>query len=272
MKKVIVSLMVAGLGAATALAAPYTGPWSQTWDFNNGAQGWTQVQNTNGFWVDPAVYPTGPSLPDGGTSGAGGGNIYAPDGSRWQISITPTDRWIIQVDAYLPNLMPLNINTYVPGNGLQNAGVGAITAAENKHMYVVGRNPDGAMIRDRSWDNTDRTRSWLFEEAGVAKADMWDDWVTMQFSYNWDNDGKFTGAVYTPWDSGVHDGPGWFEFAKYDIHPTVANRAVDRLILGSVVPGTNSWTQAQFDNVKFVPEPAALALLGLALPMLRRRR
>lgn len=169
--------------------------------------------------------------------------------------------------------MPLNVNPYLPGNGLQNAGVGAISALESKHRYVAGRNPDGVKMRDTSWDGTERTRSWLLEEAGVAKADMWDKWVTLQFVYNWNGSGKYTAHVYTPFDSGVHDGPGWYSFGEYDIHPTEASQYVDRLILGSVLPYSDSWTQAQFDNVKFVPEPATIALLALGgFGVLRRRR
>jgi hypothetical protein len=193
------------------------------------------------------------------------------------MSMTATDHFVVQVDAYLPNLMPLNINTYLPGNGLQNAGIGAISDLEFKHIYVAGRNPDGVKIRDHAWNNTDQSRSWLFEEAGVAKADMWDDWVTMQLVYNLNGSGKFTGYVYTPWDSGVHDGPGWYAFAEYDIHPEAAKRFYSTLILGSVVPGTNSWTQTQFDNVKlYVPEPGTFVALGTGLlgllGMVRRRK
>lgn len=274
MKKALsVSIVCVLAAGAAAFAAPYTGPWLQTWDFNDGLQGWTKTQGP-GYWVDPALDPNGPVLPDGGVSNAGGGNLYAPDGTTFQYNLAnPVNSFVIQVDAWLPNLMPLNINQYLPGNGIQGAGVGAITQAENKHMYVAGRNPDGPRIRDHSWDNTNRDRSWLFEEVGVAKANMWDKWVTLQFEYNWNNSGKFTGHVYTPWDSGVHDGPGWFSFAEYNIHAETAKQFVDRLIVGSVIPGTNSWTQGQFDNVKFVPEPATLSLLVLGgLAMLRRRR
>ena len=216
--------------------------------------------------------PNGPTLPDGGPSNAGAGNIYAPDGTRAQIAIPPVRSFIVQCDAWLPNLMPLDINPYLPGNGLQNAGVGAIGAFDSRHRYVAGRNADGVKMRDHSWDSTERSRSWLFEEAGVARADMWDKWVTLQFVYNWNNSGKYTAHVYTPFDSAVHDGPGSYSFGEYDIHPNEANQYVDRLILGSVVPDSSSWAHAQFDNVKFVPEPAAMTLLALGgLGLLRRR-
>jgi hypothetical protein len=262
---------------ASVASAQYTGPWTHVWDFNNGQQGWILTQGS-GYWVDPGVMPDGPTLPDGGPSGAGAGNLYAPDGTRFQIRVNPTNSFVVQVDAYLPNLMPLNINAYLPGNGLQNAGVGAITQIDGKHMYVAGRNPDGVKTRDHSWDSTEHIRSWLFEEAGVERANMWDKWVTLQFVYNLHNSGKYSAYVYTPFDSGVHDGPGWYAFGQYDIHPNPPSQFVDKLIVGSVVPGASSWTQAQFDNVKFfdaVPEPASMAVLAAGLAgfagTLRRR-
>lgn len=257
----------------SAQAFVYTGPWLQTWDFNNGTQGWNLVQGS-GYWVDPASLPDGPTLPDGGVSGGGASNLYCPDGARYQFNLAqPVKSFIVQVDVYVPNLMPLSINTYLPGNGLQNAGVGAISQLENKHRYIAGRNPDGFKMRDHSWDGTDRSRSWLLEEAGVAKEDMWDDWVTLQFAYNWKGSGMYTAAVYTPWDTNVHDGPGWYEFGEYSGHPMESMQYMDRLILGSVVPFSNSWTQAQFDNVRFAPEPASSLLLVLgSLLVVRHRR
>ena len=136
-------------------------------------------------------------------------------------------------------------------------------------------NPDGVRVKDKAWDNTNRERSWLMEEAGKTKTDptYWDKWVTVQLMYNWNNSGKFTAAVYTPWDSGVQDGPGWYEFAQYDVHPTAANRFYQTLQIGAVVPDASSWTQTQIDNVKFVPEPATMSLLALGgFGLLRRRR
>lgn len=267
----IVAILAA---ASVATAAPYTGLWLQTWDFSNGTQGWTKTAGS-GYWVDPNVDPSGPMLPDGGVSGAGAANLYSPDGTIWEYTLpTAYDSWVLQADLYVPNLMPLNLNAYLPGNGIQGTGVGAISTLEGKRIGAGGRgNPDGVRVKDKAWDNTGHERSWLMEEAGVAKENMWDKWVTVQLAYNWNNSGKFTAAVYTPWDSGVHDGPGWYEFAEYDVHPTPANRFYQVLQIGAVVPDVQSWTQTQIDNVKFVPEPATMALLALGgLGLLRRRR
>ncbi|MGB9624171.1 MAG: PEP-CTERM sorting domain-containing protein [Phycisphaerae bacterium] len=267
--------IVAVLAAASvAVAAPYAGPWLQTWDFSDGTQGWTKAAG-GGYWVDPVAMPSGPTLPDGGPSGAGGANLYSPDGTIWRYTLpTAYDSWVLQADLYVPNLMPLNLNPYLPGNGIQGTGVGAISTLDGKWIGAGGRgNPDGVRVKDKAWDNSNRERSWLMEEAGVAKENMWDKWVTVQLRYNWLGSGKFTAAVYTPWDSGVHDGPGWYEFAEYDIHPDSAKRFYQVLQIGAVVPDASSWTQTQIDNVKFVPEPATIAMLALGgLGLLRRRR
>ncbi len=272
MKKAIGILAILAI-AATAQAAVYTGPWLLTWDFSNGTQGWTKVAGP-GYWVDPNNEPNGPMLPDGGVSGAGAQNLYSPDGTRWQYTLsTQYNEWVLQADFYVPNLMPLNIHSDLPGNGIQGTGVGAINQY-GKWIGAGGRgNPDGVRVKDKAWDNNNRERSWLMAEDGVPKANMWDKWVTIQLMYNWQGSGKFTAAVYTPWDSPVHNGPGWYEFAQYDIHPNAADRLYQIIQIGAVVPDASSWTQTQIDNVKFVPEPAALLLLGLGtIPMLRRRR
>lgn len=277
MKKAIGILAILAI-ATTAQATVYTGPWLAQWDFTTGTDGWTKAAGT-GYWVDPNVAPNGPTLPDGGPSGAGAQNLYSPDGTIWTYDLpTTTDWFVLQADFYVPNLMPLNLNTYLPGNGIQGTGVGARFDVDGKFIGAGGRgSPDGVRVKDKSWDNSNRERSWLMEEAGKSKTDptYWDKWVTVQLIYNHPtlNSGKFTASVYTPWDSGVHDGPGWYEFAQYDVHPTAANRFIDQLRLGAVVPDASSWTQTQIDNVKFIPEPAALLLLGLGtIPMLRRRR
>lgn len=251
--------------AAGAVQAQYTGPWLQVWDFNDGTQGWTKTAGP-GYWVDPNVEPNGPVLPDGAPSGAGGGNLYSPDGTVWELQLpSPVTSFILQADFYVPNLMPLNIHPYLPGNGIQGTGVGAV----NGYGKVIGaggrHNPDGIRVKDKSWDNTNRERSWIMEEAGVAKQDMWDKWVTVQLQYNWQNDGMFRMWFYTPWVSGVHPG-GWFQLGSWAIHPDGGeNTKWYTLRLGATVPDASSWTQTQIDNVKFVPEPASLLALGTGL-------
>lgn len=259
----------------SAAQAQYSGPWLQQWDFNDGTQGWTKAAGP-GYWVDPAVEPNGPVLPDGAPSGAGAGNLYSPDGTLWELAITPTDQFILQADLYVPNLMPLNIHQYLPGNGIQGTGVGAV----NYYGKVIGGggrgNPDGIRVKDKSWDNTNRERSWIMEEAGVAKENMWDKWVTVQLQYNWQGDGLFRLWFYTPWVSGVHPG-GWYQLGSWAIHP---NGGLDttwtKLRLGATVPDASSWTQTQIDNVKFVPEPGSILVLGTGLiglaGLIRRRK
>ncbi len=196
MKKLFIVLSLLALACA-AQAGTVWNTWTQTWDFNDGTQGWTKVAGP-GFWVDPSVDPSGPVLPDGGVSGAGAGNLYSPDRTVWELAINPTNQWVLQADLYVPNLMPLNLNPYLPGNGIQGTGVGA----RNNYDKLIGAggrsNPDGIRVKDKSWDNINRERSWIMEEAGVAKDDMWDKWVTVQLQYNVGNDGKFRMFFYTP--------------------------------------------------------------------------
>lgn len=271
----VVTLLVVPL--AVQAGAVYTGPWTQTWDFNDGTQGWSKVAGP-GYWVDPAVYPSGPPLPDGGFSGAGGGNLYSPDGTLWELTISPTQMFVLQADFYVPNLMPLNIHTYLPGNGIQGTGVGAV----NMYGKVIGaggrHNPDGIRVKDKSWDNTNRERSWIMEEAGVPKENMWDKWVTVQLQYNLNNDGKFRMFFYTPWDSYVHEGPGWYELGEWAIHPGGGDNITwYKIRLGATVPDASSWTQTQIDNAKlYIPEPGSIVVLGTGLigiaGLIRRRK
>lgn len=271
MKKVAFLVVLAV--AASANAVVYTGSWSNTWTFDSGLDGWAKTAGS-GAWVNPAVNPNGPTLPDGGVSKGGAANLYSPDGTVWERPLaTATNSFVIQADFYVPNLMPLNLNGSLPGNGIQGTGVGARFVVGDKLIGAGGRaNPDGVRMKDKSWDNTDRERSWLMEEAGVLKANMWDKWVTVQLNYNFSSPGKFTAAVYTPWDSGVHVGPGWYQFAEYNIHGTPANQFINTLRLGAVVPDAASWTQTQIDNVKFVPEPASALFLVLGGLFVARRR
>ncbi|MFQ3549778.1 MAG: hypothetical protein SNJ70_08525 [Armatimonadota bacterium] len=282
MKKLFAAILLISCFMGSAIAQ-YTGNWTYEWDFNNGEQGWVK-QAGLGRWINPEWEPEGPMLPDDGFSGAGGGNLYIPDGTYYTLSMPngPVNSFILQADFYLPNLMPLNINPYLPGNGIQAAGIGAIDEY-GKRIYVSGRGgPDGARLIDNSWDNVNRDRSWLFEEANVPKADMWDKWITMQLHYNVNNSGLFTAYVYTPWASGVHP-YGWYKFNDYAIHPEGA-RNWETIIIGSVIPTQSSWTQTQVDNVKLyieiepsgvVPEPAAIAtilvgVLGLSILNFKR--
>ncbi len=280
MKKllIIISLLVL---ANAAQAGSVWNIWTQTWDFNDGTQGWTKVSG-DGFWVDPNVFPNGPTLPDGGVSGAGGGNLMSPDGTVWELSITPTNQWVLQADLYVPNLMPLNLNGSLPGNGIQGAGIGA----RNMYDKLIGAGgrggADGIRVKDKTWDNSNRDRSWIMAEDGKAKEDptYWDKWVTIQLQYNVNNDGKFRMFFYTPWDSPVHDGPGWYELGEWDIHPAGDdNNRWNTLRLGAVIPDTTPWTMTQIDNVKFwaVPEPGSvIALLsgmaGFASVAIRRKK
>ncbi|MFQ3548970.1 MAG: hypothetical protein SNJ70_04405 [Armatimonadota bacterium] len=277
MKKLFV-LMLALLILSVNAYAQYTGPWSEEYNFDNGLQGWVKTSG-GGYWVNPNSLPNGPVLIDGGFSNAGGGNLFAPDGTRFELAMPGgyATSLVFQADFYLPNLMPLNIYPHLPGNAIKDAGLGAIDS-EGKYIYLAGNNFDGVIIRDESkGDNYNwKLRDWIFEEAGKTKTDpsYWDKWITMQLVYNLNNSGVFTGYVYVPWESGVAP-MGWYKFADTHINPN-GPRMWETLILGSVLPNKQSYTQTQIDNVKIyavIPEPASAAVLALGtLPILYRFR
>ncbi len=280
-KIMFVAVLVAAVGAFAAQCAfaQYAGPWWNEWDFSTGTQGWTKIAG-QGYWVDPVWQPNGPILPDNDVSHGGAANLYSPDGTIWEFVLPGSvNSFILQADLYVPNLMPLNIHSDLPGNGIQGTGVAMVNAVDGKLIGAGGRhNPDGIRVKDKTWDNTNRERSWIMAENGKTKTDpdYWDKWVTVQLQYNWNNDGKFRMYFYTPWVSPVHPG-GWYLLGSWDIHPNAPNQYWNKIRIGAVVPDASSWTQTQIDNVKFVPEPTSLlalgsGLVGLAGLAIRRKR
>lgn len=287
MKRTVILLVVlACLLSAAAAHAQYTGSWQKTWTFDTGFDGW-YAQKGGPVWVDPAASPDGPALPDGDVSHGGAGNVYLPDTStiRFDVSglglgcdglaTTGKKGFILQADAYLPNLKPLAVIGGLPGNGLSQTGVGA--EGTRVAIYAEGKqSADGFKGRDYAWDNTDRNRSNSFKEAATLPQEQWwDKWVTLQIDYNYTEAGKWTVYCYIPFATQTSPNtPGWYVASNghYACHPD--GSSVDFIQLG----GMYSWTQAQFDNVKlqYVPEPGSLLALGTGLiglvGMIRRRK
>lgn len=280
MRKVLLVVLLVDLASAVAVAAPYTGSWNQTWDFADGLQGWTLgTAGSPGSWVDPAVSPNGPTLPDGGPSNGGAANLYLPDKSYARIDVSAhnlgntnagLNGFVYQADVYVPNLRPLSGFTWnYPGNMIHQAGIGAMRSGDGKGIFAEGRIDDGNVrVRDFTWDNTWYGPKWTMEEKVSPDSLWWDKWITIQIDYSYSVPGKFSAYAYIPWDSYVAQA-GWVTLATdKDCHPS------DQFVTLQL-GGTVSWTQAQFDNAKlaFVPEPAGLLLAGLAVvAMLRRRR
>lgn len=276
--------LVVGVGSASNAWTPdMVSPYSATWDFSNGLQGWTI--SGNGSWVDPGTDPLGPGLPDGAPSGGGAGNLYLPDGSRATLDVSALNigwgaglnGFQLIADIYVPNLRPLTGFTFgYPGNMVHNAGLG-VARSDGREVYINGHIDRGRMrYRDRTWDNTDRGPNWVMEgEAGLPDQFWWDQWITVAFDYDFSSPGKANAAIYVPWDSAVSTA-GWITLATdIDLHPS-ADQHFTKLILGQL--GGGSWTQAQFDNVRLtvVPEPGSIVALGAGLigmaGMIRRKR
>lgn len=279
MRKACLAALIAGLASAAAMGAPYTGTWSQTWDFSTGLQGWALgTAGATGSWVDPAVSPSGPTLPDGGASNGGAANLHLPDKSYARIDVSAhnlgnTDAgrngFVYQADVYVPNLRPLTGFTWgYPGNMIHQAGIGAMRG-DGDGIFAEGSIDKGSVrVRDFTWDNTWYGTDWTMEETVSPDTLWWDKWITIQIDYSYSVPGKFSAYAYIPWDSPMAPA-GWVTLATgKDCHP--GDQFVT-LQLG----GAYSWTQGQFDNAKlaYLPEPAGLLLLGLgAIPVLRRRR
>lgn len=281
MKRIALATMVLLLTATGAFAQYSGGVWTQQWDFNSGPQGWNVVSG-GGFWVDPAVYPSGPLLPDGNVSGfVSGGSWYLPDGTqiRYDVSsynlgntLAGRNGFIFQADAYIPNLRPLTGFTWgYPGNGPHQAGMG-VMRSDGKGPFFEGKNDQGRWwARDYSWDNTNLySTSWIWEEV-IPDAQWWDKVVTYQLDYSYTIPGKWFAWIYVPWDTPMGPAGWWTVAAGRDCHP--GDQFVT-LALG----GQYSWTQAEFDNAKLLvtPEPGTMLALGAGLVglagMIRRRK
>ena len=279
MKKLVFVLGVLVLASTAYAAAPYTGPWSLTWDFSDGTEGW--VLTGSGYWTDPnSVPPEGPTLPDGQPSGGGNANLYLPDTSYARLDVSALNlgtgagrvAFVFQADVYIPNLRPLGGFPWnYPGNMNHQAGIGVLRS-DLKAAVVEGYINNGQVrVRDFTWDNTWHGPAWTMEEVVEPDSLWWDNWITLQLDYGFTTPGKWSAHAYIPWQSPASS-PGWITLGS-DLE---VNSGVHwaKLQLG----GAYSWTQAQFDNAKlvYVPEPGSLLALGVGLVGLwgavRRRR
>lgn len=275
------------LALAGAVQAQYTGPWNHEWDFESGLQGWTITGG--GYYYNGGG--SGPALPDGGASGYGSSSLHLTDGSYARLNLadigatdlgadgtatTGKQGFVLQADAWLPNLRPLSgFPAGAPGNALTRAGLGV--EGTRVALYAEGRadsNIRGLTARDFGWDNSARNRSNVLVQysGGAALAPdtlWWDSVITFQIDYNYTEAGKWTAWGYVPFENQL-GAAGWYKMSNgsYPVHPD--GSAATFLQLG----GAFSWTQAQFDNVKlaYVPEPATVAFLALGGLLLRRRR
>jgi len=289
----LTSAIVLALALCASMAsAQYTGPWTFTWDFDTGLQGWTI--GGPGYWVDPNVYPAnGPTLPDGQSSGGGTGNLHLPDQSYARLDVSslnigsgtvggqPMNPFVYQVDVYVPNLRPLgNFPNGGPGNHIITAGLQLLRLGDGKPLWFEGNQNYRLAARDHTWDNTERGMNWYLDEPGQPNdALWWDKWVTLQVDYGYTTPGKWAAWAYIPWNNS-RGNAGWFLIGNgvWDVNPNVQWQYLQ-------MGGQYSWTQAQFDNARLfvqgyqsvpVPEPVFFQLGALSgmgtLGLLRLRR
>jgi hypothetical protein len=253
MKKVLVSLAVLATASAAFAATPYTGPWTYTWNFDNGLQGWTT---------------TGAAAWNG--AGANGtGTIYAPDTSYAQFDATLLNLGGLQSAGRRPFVFQADVFVGAT-NYLQGSGIAAARAGDGKGPWATGTaaGNQGIAGNDKSWFNSTKNKSW-----GLAVGQ----WTTLQIDYGVTTPGKFV-VGYTACPGNAAGWPaGSWAYAidtanNADVHPS---ELFQYLRLGGGVNGAQTgWSQAQFDNVKLfvVPEPATLAFLALGFVVVRRRR
>jgi len=269
MRKLLPALGVVALVLCASMAQAGWAPL--VWNFDDGLQGWTLGGNAAAKWVDPAVEPNGPNLPDGAPSGGGAGNLYLPDKGYAELDVSAYNLgngagrlgFALTAKVYIPNLSPLTgFNYGYPGNMAHNAGIAAVRS-DGKGMFITGEISNGRMrAKDWTWDNTSRGPKWTIEGMPGQEATWWDKWVTVSFDYNFSVKGKWNAAVYIPWSGPVHTA-GWQTLAEN----ITCNGDIQfvKLRLGSF--GGDSWTQAQFDEVHLcvVPEPGSMLALATGL-------
>ncbi len=278
------------LACTAATAAPYTGPWHLTWDFNDGLQGWTlgQAGTATGRWVNPAWEPQGPMLPDGGYSGAGGGNLYLPDRSFAKFDVShlnlgssgangpARNGFVFQARVYVPNLRPLT--GFVgprgdePGNMIKSAGIGIERPGDLKGLYFEGDLSSTRctlVVRENAWDNIHRRLgNQAMEDTNYDTTRWWDQWITLQVDYSFTVPNHWSAYAYIPWTS-PDAYAGWHTLAENIESEPYNGYQVAFLRLG----GAWSWTQAQFDDVRlaYVPEPSSVILLAAGAALAFRR-
>lgn len=296
MLREILTVLAALSCVAAATAAPYTGPWTHEWTFDAGPQGWT-LAGPEASWVNPATHPNGPTLTDDTPSGAGAANLWLPSGSRallnvvgWNLgnSLSGQNGFVLQADIYVPNLRPRAGTLFaydLPGNAFDQAGIAAVMADGSGAFvegFMGGQVHSGGKGQTRARDNTAGNQTWRaatnyeFYQPGDTgypyDAGWWDDWVTVQLDYSYQVPGKYSAWVYIPWlTAAAQPGttPGWLPITP-GAFDCGAAAAFQQFMLG----GANSYTQAQWDNVKlvYVPDPATVLGLGFGVLLLRRCR
>lgn len=291
--------------------------WTHEFTFDDGLQGWTIDPGSNptlpARWVNPAWEPNGPVLPDGqpsgssgllgnASSGGGGGSLYLPgDNSNSGgtspesvaertvlslIGVNSIESFVLQVDVYVPNLLPLtgfrHSGAY-PGNHLESAGFCTINDGNGRSMCLEGAGTSSGSgingyLRFRDFSGS-AGNTWQFptccsgktildleglwqtcnNTTPTDKVNWWNNWVTLYLNYNYSKPGEVYVWAYIPWQ---HPEPnceyaanasGWIEISRRAIGAEgIPVQAWTKFQLS----GRFSWTQGQWDNVKLsIPVP-----------------
>jgi len=270
MKKLLLVVVLIAICATSAFAGtlpykPYTGSWSQVWDFTNGTlNGWTPVIEAAGSCAGGQNNGQGTV-----TATAGGVVITNPGFTRaylqkagFGLEASATKGFVLE--------MEITMNTPQGGMDLQDTGIGAFNAS-NKGPELQGNGSQGCSQNDKTWANTFKTKSWGFNN---------DTYTTkLQICYNSDltlYNGKYRFSTYylTEAGNGLNGGQvlmqqvyatddGASEINPGNIFQTLKIGAMPNVVVGWGGPFSN----VTIKNVKlaYVPEPGSLAALGSGL-------
>jgi hypothetical protein len=264
MRKLVVLASVIALASAPAMA--FTG----SWDFDDWtSQGWT----LHGASIaGNPVENNADNVPDPSNNS---GSLFAPDTTYATFELPgPEDSFIFEADvaagaAQINLLKSAGLgyrHTYDADTTIVKAGTAVDAWFEGKSS-----GPPKIGFRDVYTGNGSGGGDWLDSIGPANQGGSWNVLTTrLTIDYNYTYPGEiWIGATAVDY---VYDGA---EPAMKAYGPAATNDALG----GAVEPvsmlrlgGEFSWSQAYFDNVSFVPEPASLGLIALGMPLLLRRR
>lgn len=267
-KHLLLAAALLVIGASAANAQYTDNIWMQTWDFNDGTQGWTG---------SAGIGPGGQMGTFFWDNATGGGSLAVGDNATWELpylfkfGATHNPKFVLQADVL-----------FLAANTFQGHSI-ALLRGDNRGPSLGGGNGGNyaAQGRDRSWDNTNRSANFVYGQGSPAV----NTWFTVQIDYGWTTPGRMRFWIYSPINTDRQLAGTWWELTPGNIknvNPD-AITTFTKLALGHAygangydTAGSQAWGQSRWDNVKIVPEPGSIVALGAGLigmaGMIRRKK